>query len=193
MAGHAWDVMPKEGIKAYRAFRMYLALGPKRSIHQVARDLNVGVPGVSKWSRVFKWTKRVLAVEEAITQALVDTYTGQVKTNQEQITNDALRDYEEMLELWRIMMADYREKSVSDPTAITPDSLTKLASTRRTIDDVGRRATGLPGSIKEGSARDSVQQMPQLKQLTFLNGVARKPHQLESGKPKEHDDSEVPE
>lgn len=168
--GYEWQVKEKEGVKAYRAFRIYLQLGPSRTITQVARELGVAQPRVSSWSRKYGWTKRVLAVEEAITQALVDTYTGAIKDNQGIIVTDALRDYNELLELWRIKVDEIKK----NPESITPDELTKLATTRRTIDDVGRRATGLPGIIREQTNKDDTSKIPQVKQLGWINGTATK-------------------
>lgn len=53
-----WDKRPQEGFKPHRAFKVYLDLGDRRSLTQVAHDVGVTLTMVRRWSADWDWVAR---------------------------------------------------------------------------------------------------------------------------------------
>jgi hypothetical protein len=56
-----FDQQPREGSKAYEAFRTYLEMGPERSLVKTAKDLGKTIRLIESWSRKWGWQARVQA------------------------------------------------------------------------------------------------------------------------------------
>jgi hypothetical protein len=56
---YEFDRLPRESVKAFTAFRMYLDLGPERSLASVAAKLGRSKVMMEKWSRKYDWCRRV--------------------------------------------------------------------------------------------------------------------------------------
>lgn len=65
-----FEQQPKESAKAFAAFRVYLDLGPQRSLAAVGKKLGKSVGLMERWSAKFDWPARVQA--HAATLALVE-------------------------------------------------------------------------------------------------------------------------
>jgi hypothetical protein len=61
-----WDQQPKEGAKAFGASRVYLELGPGRSIPQTARELGRAESLVWRWASKYRWRERAAAWDAAM-------------------------------------------------------------------------------------------------------------------------------
>jgi hypothetical protein len=57
----AFEQQPKEGNKAFAAFKIYLDLGPQRSLAAAGEQLGKSKRMMEKWSRKFDWPARVQA------------------------------------------------------------------------------------------------------------------------------------
>ena len=55
------EQLPRETAKAYAAFRVYLGMGPTRSIRRVAEQLGRKPRGLEAWSQKYHWPERALA------------------------------------------------------------------------------------------------------------------------------------
>jgi hypothetical protein len=66
MAEHrrAWDRRPGEHARAFHALGIYLALGPTRTLPQVAEADNLRVQTVRDWSSTYDWRLRAAAHDE---------------------------------------------------------------------------------------------------------------------------------
>jgi hypothetical protein len=58
---HAFEQQPRESNKAFAAFKVYLDMGPERSIAGVSQKLAKSVPFLKRWSVKFDWGGRVAA------------------------------------------------------------------------------------------------------------------------------------
>ena len=56
-----FEQQPRESAKAYAAFKVYLDLGPERSLLTVAHRLGKSRPLIERWSVKFDWPARVTA------------------------------------------------------------------------------------------------------------------------------------
>jgi hypothetical protein len=56
-----FEQQPKESVKAFGAFSLYLGMGPERSTQAVAKELAKSEQLVRRWSARWKWTERVQA------------------------------------------------------------------------------------------------------------------------------------
>ena len=61
-----FEQQPREGSKAFAAFKLYLDMGPERSLAAVARKLGVSKTTVAKWSRRNHWQERVAPQGKAL-------------------------------------------------------------------------------------------------------------------------------
>jgi hypothetical protein len=57
----SWERQPGESVKAFGAFRVYLELGPKRSLRLVSQKCTKSIPLLKRWSAKWHWRKRVRA------------------------------------------------------------------------------------------------------------------------------------
>jgi hypothetical protein len=55
----SFERLPREGAKAFAAFRLYLELGPDRSLAAVASKLGKSKVLMERWSRRYDWPGRV--------------------------------------------------------------------------------------------------------------------------------------
>jgi hypothetical protein len=62
--GLAFEQQPKESDKAFAAFRVYLSLGPERSLAKTAAKLGRSKVLMERWSSKFDWLGRVAAYNE---------------------------------------------------------------------------------------------------------------------------------
>src|SRR5689334_16373646 len=56
-----FDQQPRESDKAFAAFKVYLELGPERSLVLVADKVGKSTTLMERWSRKFDWPARVQA------------------------------------------------------------------------------------------------------------------------------------
>ncbi len=66
--GYEFDRLPREGVKAFTAFRAYLDLGPQRSLAAVAAKLGKCKFLMERWSRRHNWSGRIAAHVSYIAQ-----------------------------------------------------------------------------------------------------------------------------
>ena len=59
-----WHRQHKEGMAAYEAFMVFLAMGKERSAPRVAEQQGCGVPNITRWMKMWSWSYRVAAYEE---------------------------------------------------------------------------------------------------------------------------------
>jgi hypothetical protein len=64
-----FEQQPRESLKAFAAFKTYLALGPERSLVRVAAQHGKSKTMMEKWSRKFDWPARVQAHAAHIAEA----------------------------------------------------------------------------------------------------------------------------
>lgn len=54
----SWERQPKESLKAYEAFYLYLQMGEDRSLRRVEQELNKSHTLIGRWSTTWKWVQR---------------------------------------------------------------------------------------------------------------------------------------
>lgn len=140
-----WDQAPGETSRAYNAFLIYLEMGPTRTHKKVFEKIGGNHAVIIKWSGQWKWQDRIKAFEEAQNKALLDTKIDLTAESQKQVINDLIADYQMMLDDWR---KGYEERK-STGVPLTADERIKFTSARKSIDDMIRRAVGLPNAVKE--------------------------------------------
>lgn len=62
------EQLPREGSKAFAAFKVYLDLGPNRSTAATGKKLGISKTMVCRWSTKFGWTDRVAARDAHIAE-----------------------------------------------------------------------------------------------------------------------------
>ena len=64
----AFEQQPRESDKAFAAFKVYLELGPQRSLAVAAKKLGKSKNMLEQWSRKFDWVARVQAYNAQLAQ-----------------------------------------------------------------------------------------------------------------------------
>ena len=54
-----FEQQPRESVKAFAAFSLYLSMGPERSIEECARKLLKSSRLLRRWAQKFDWSGRV--------------------------------------------------------------------------------------------------------------------------------------
>jgi len=72
----AFEQQPRDGTRAFAAFKTYLELGPERSLAAVAKQLGISKTTVAKWSRNNHWQDRLPAQGRAPSQGRVRSPNG---------------------------------------------------------------------------------------------------------------------
>ena len=72
------EQLPRETAKAYAAFRVYLGMGPTRSIRRVAEQLGRKPRGLEAWSQKYHWPERALAYSQHLAELERQTIEARV-------------------------------------------------------------------------------------------------------------------
>lgn len=64
-----FDKLSEESSRAYRGLRVYLDLGPERTLRKVAEELEIGENRIKIWSSKFNWRERADAWENYLAHA----------------------------------------------------------------------------------------------------------------------------
>lgn len=171
----AWDIREDETNLNFIAFRTYLALGSNRSIKRAAAQAGCTHIRAAEWSFKFKWVLRVRAYEQALMDAFIENSIGNLKQNSNLIIEDMLRDYNEMLNIYHMKERNLMDRLSEDADSVSFDEITKLATLRKLIDDLGRRASNLPSVIRAEDAPSNPREHKR-KTVSWVN-----PPQLQQG------------
>jgi len=135
-----------ESAKAFAAFVVYRDMGEERSLEKVAQELGKSVSLLQRWSSQHEWVTRVLAWDTDRHQrhdaARIEADT-QLLESEIAAYNSLVQRWEEML---RATPAIIERREQKRPNTNALYALVKL---RRAIDNIGRRALGMPERIKE--------------------------------------------
>lgn len=169
----SWEMLEEETNNAYAAFRDYLMQGTKRTYARTATNTRLSMSSVEIWATNFHWKDRVRAFEQEQMKVFVGKAMDLIVHNQSEITSDMLQDYNQMIQLWRVYFIKVRDRMLAKIDTDSPDyqeeftvgQMQKMISVRRDIDDMGRRAIGLPGTVN-GKVEQS-KSLPENQQLSL--------------------------
>jgi hypothetical protein len=163
----SWDKRENETNKAYVAFRHYLTLGNERTLRKAAQAANVAEQSCERWSSKHDWVDRVRDFETEQTRQFVGSALNMITHNQEQIQTDMLNDTQAMLAWWRQEISRYKENPTVTteegeilPTSVDPKQMKLFFEARRIIDDLARRAIGLPAQNPVSNAEQEKKELP---------------------------------
>lgn len=91
---HPWTSQPGEPSRAYEAFRVYMLLGPKRTLKIAAAQLGKTESLLTNWSAEYKWVDRAVAYDGYLVNAEVDGFAQQVASvrSRHMVITDKLLD-----------------------------------------------------------------------------------------------------
>jgi hypothetical protein len=145
-----FDRMPKESVKAFTAFNLYLNLGPQRSTQAVAKKLAKSEQLIRRWCAKFGWLERAKAFEAHLAEVEREAIEGLrrekgiewFKVHEDQrieewkLRNEYLETLREGLQRWK---ADKKRSGTLEGLARLGEVFMKL----------GRAASGMPMETKE--------------------------------------------
>jgi hypothetical protein len=110
-----FEQLPKESIKAFAAFSLYLGLGPQRSLDAVAHKLAKSQQLMKRWSAKYDWPARVQAhathfalIEREAAEAMVRGKAAQWVKRQEEQRDEEWKVRDELLEIGREAIARWK-------------------------------------------------------------------------------------
>ena len=144
-----YEQQPRESAKAFAAFKMYLELGPERSLANAGAKLGKSKRMMEKWSRKFDWPARVQAhaaqlatiEREAIEGLAIESAVKWEKTH-EAIRREAWLEAEKTIAMVRKARERW-EKSGRTPGFEGMARMLELAFKLKQF------AAGMPSEIKE--------------------------------------------
>jgi hypothetical protein len=144
-----FEQQPREGHKAFAAFKTYLELGPQRSLVQVAEKHGKSKTMIERWSRRFDWPARVeayvamlaererLAIEKLATEGAVEWWKLH-----EPLRREAWQEAERAIAMVRVARERW-EKSQRTPGFEGMARMLELAFKLKQF------ATGMASEVKE--------------------------------------------
>ncbi len=139
-----FEQQPRESVKAFAAFSLYLSLGPERSMAAVAKKLMKSEGLISRWAGKFGWQERVAAygthlavVEREAIEATARAKGPQWEAREQQLRETEWAMHERAIAAAKRGLDEYmkREKVYAN--------LADIARMLEIASKLGRLATGL--------------------------------------------------
>lgn len=165
--GFAWERLPNESEQAWEAFLMYLTTPPPRNKLEIAKELGKHANQLYEWSKKHNWNERVRLYDSykiAEKTASEIQLTSEVRADLEkEAVKDEVEDYRRLRELFSALLDRTEEQLVSpevdengDKKEITIRDISSLIQMRKNLDDLIRRAGGMPLTYKETEKESEV-------------------------------------
>jgi hypothetical protein len=139
-----FEQQPREGVKAFAAFSLYLSLGAERSTAAVAKKLAKSEQLVRRWSAKFGWTDRVAAhgahlaiVEREAVEAAARGKAAEWEKREQQLRETEWTMHERAIAAAKRGLDAYMEKDKVYANLADIARMLEIAS------KLGRLATGL--------------------------------------------------
>ena len=145
-----FEQLPREGNKAYAAFRVYLELGAQRSLALTAGKLGKSKVLMERWSRRYDWPGRVAAHAAHLASVEREAIEGLavVKAIEWSKVHEAVRIAEWQRHKKLIALADEMiQRWEANPKKC--GTLEGIARLLELASKLGRLAAGMPTEIKE--------------------------------------------
>jgi transposase len=147
-----FEQQPRESVKAFAAFSLYLSLGAERSTAAVAKKLAKSAHLVRRWSAKFGWTDRVAAhgahlaiVEREAIEAVARGKAAEWEKREQQLRETEWTMHERAIAAAKRGLDAYMEKDKVYANLADIARMLEIAS------KLGRLATGLDKSNGETS------------------------------------------
>ncbi len=145
-----FEQLPREGNKAYAAFRVYLEMGPQRSLSLTAGKLGKSKVLMERWSRRYDWPGRVAAHGAYIAQIEREVIEG--------LARERAIEWMKVHEDQRIQEWNARTRALKLAEKIIgrweknegkSGTLEGIARLLELASKLGRLAAGMPTDVKE--------------------------------------------
>lgn len=151
---HSFEQQPKESVKAFAAFSLYLNMGTERSLVAVGRKLGKSGALLERWSARFAWPARVAAhaahfaaVEREATEAMTRTKAAQWLTRQEVHRDEEWALRGELIVAGRAVLARFKD-------GVKGATLGDVARALDLASKLGRLASGMATDRTELTGED---------------------------------------
>jgi len=146
---YLFEQQPREGAKAFAAFKAYLDMGAERSLEAVAQKLHKSVTILGRWSAKYDWQARIKAHDvhlaelecKAIERVAVEKAVEWQRTH-EGLRRQAWREAEETI----VMVRQAREQWKAKGRTPGWDGMARMLELAFKLKQF---AAGMPGEIKE--------------------------------------------
>jgi len=133
-----------ETAASYGIFQEYLQLGTDRTIGKLAKIVDKSEKRLYNLSSVQKWAERTVEYARETFDVVMELRRSDIAERQYEILDAGYNDYNTLLEQWRDIYTDPK---------IPPTSkqLKEAANSRLAIENLGRKAAGLPNTYLQSS------------------------------------------
>jgi transposase-like protein len=145
--------LEKETAVAFAAFSEYVQMGVDRTKGAVATRLNKNPPQIYNWAAKYNWNERARAYDRDVFDTEMQLRRGEIAERQVEILDAGYHDYIVLLEKWRKQYGD-------DKVPTTSKELKEAANSRLAIENLGRKAAGLPNTYLQQNIETKVDNEP---------------------------------
>lgn len=149
----SYDQLKTETAKAYGVFTEFLHLGPDRAVVKVAKIADKSAQSTYIMSSKYNWEDRAKDYDHDLFLDTMKFRREELLLKQQEILENGFDDYYTLLKHWRDKYADVKI-SVSDK------ALKDAANSRLAIENLGRKAAGLPNTYLQTNVQPASEDQP---------------------------------
>lgn len=157
MTEKSWERMPDEPPRAYEGFCRYRELGlyelgeRKRTYENVAQQLDVSLQQISKWGANWNWPVRASDFDDYRRNVQMELVDVGLQEFRQKVTDDLLIEMDVVHKLITTELTEAVKKQAAGG-AISPIELVRLVTAVGKLDDLRRRAAGMPTAFKHAES-----------------------------------------
>ena len=161
----AWDKLPSETSKSYKAFYTYLTMADpnnpaqqKRSIERTGAVLGYKKTShqlLYRWSSANNWVARAEAYDAYMATQIITFKQVELGEYQAAVVGSLVQQLALMDEILAKKLTALRQEAIDSPHLVDPKEINQILSAIKTKDDLARRAGKMPTSyIREDAPAD---------------------------------------
>jgi hypothetical protein len=131
-----WDQKPNESVKAFQRFAQYRDMGAGRSLHELAKDLELNASTLAEISTKHNWQERIAAFDAYIDKASQHNQVAQVKAMKRRQIALALRAQKVTEKGLKKILRDMDDKQLL--RKLSPEGLSKILDTGCRLERLNR-------------------------------------------------------
>lgn len=159
----AWEKMPQETAKAFRAFQVYLGIidhanpaRQTRSVRKVCEIMGVkptSVSGVELWSQKYNWVARAAAFDAHMAHNIIVFKETGLAEYQAEVVGSLTQQLVVLDEIINRQLAAMREEIIREKS-VDPAHIKRMVEAVRDKDDLARRVGKMPTAFLTEKAAD---------------------------------------
>ncbi len=149
----SYEQLEAETAKSYKIFTEFLQLGSDRTVEETAKIAGKSSAAVYPLSSKHNWSDRAKDYDSDLFLDAMQFRREELILKQQEILENGFDDYYTLLKHWRDSYADPKVK-------VTDKMLKDAANSRLAIENLGRKAAGLPNTYLQTNIQPVTEDQP---------------------------------